>query len=101
MLSAFPLKFLPEEEVWLEEDVDLLGFSPLRRGGMKVGVTSGGGLGEDQGTLEEISKVGKNVHPNEEQLMRIADVETDARLIAEVEVRASTAVLHFVLPFMR
>lgn len=75
---AFPLEDLPsarEGGVWLEEDVDLLGFAPLRRG-MKEGVAAA------DGTPAEVSTVGQEVHPNDEQLMRIAELQADAQLIA-------------------
>ena len=67
--------------IWLEEDVDMLGFAPLRRG-MREGVTV------SEGTGVEISRVGKDVHPNEEQLMRIAEIQLDAFVVAQSEVRS-------------
>jgi hypothetical protein len=79
---AFPLEELPsarEGGVWFEEDVDLLGFAPLRRG-MKEGV------GAADGMPMEIARVGRDVHPNEEQLMRIAELQADALLVADSEV---------------
>ncbi|ORY89353.1 hypothetical protein BCR35DRAFT_300502 [Leucosporidium creatinivorum] len=83
MMLAFPLEELPsavEGGVWLEEDVDLLGFAPLRRG-MKEGVGAADAVGQGG----EIARVGKDVHPNEEQLMRIQELQVDAALIAEAE----------------
>lgn len=83
MQAAFPLERLPssvEGSVWLEEDVDMLGFQPLRRG-MKEGV------GANDGTPFEIPRVGGDVHPNEEQLMRISEIQQHALLIARSEVR--------------
>ncbi|BGP16343.1 hypothetical protein JCM10213_004884 [Rhodosporidiobolus nylandii] len=67
MLLAFPASELPEGKlgaggVWLEEDVELLGFAPLRKGRSK-----------DEGRPQEIRKVGAEVHPNEEQLMRVRE----------------------------
>lgn len=79
--AAFPLALLPsaaDGEVWLEEDVDMLGFAPLRRG-MKKDAPA------------EIARVGKAVHPNEEQLMRISDALTDARLVAASDVCSPAA----------
>lgn len=78
---AFPLDALPnarEDGVWLEEDVDLLGFAPLRRSTRE-------GVGAAEGVLTEASRVGKDVHPNEEQLMRLAELQADALLVAEAE----------------
>lgn len=85
MMLAFPLEELPsavEGGVWLEEDVDLLGFAPLRRG-MKEGV---GAADAVVGQGGEIARVGKDVHPNEEQLMRVQELQVDAALVAEAEV---------------
>lgn len=79
---AFPLDGLPsarEGGVWLEEDVDLLGFAPLRRG-LKEGVAAADGM------PAEVARVGQDVHPNDEQLMRIAELQADALLIADTEV---------------
>ena len=83
---AFPVDQLPNlggGAVWLEEDVDMLGFVPLRRG-LREGVTI------TEGTTEEMTRVGKDVHPNEEQLMRIAEIQMDAFGVAESEVRPSS-----------
>ena len=77
--SAFPPARLPcagAGGVWLEEDVDLLGFAPLKRG-LKEGAES-----TDGGSLE-IARVGTDVHPNEEQLMRIADIQHDALVVVD------------------
>lgn len=83
ILLAFPTDSLPnalDEGIWLEEDVDMLGFAPLRRG-MKEGIASA------LGVPVEIARVGRDVHPNEEQLMRLADIQKDAKLVAGSEVR--------------
>ncbi|KWU47006.1 hypothetical protein RHOSPDRAFT_24132 [Rhodotorula sp. JG-1b] len=81
---AFPQDELPldllDEGVWLEEDVELLGFVPLRWG-MK------GTAGEaNVVSAREIRRVGRDVHPNDEQLMRVADVLRDAVDLAESHV---------------
>lgn len=86
---AFPQDELPldllDEGVWLEEDVELLGFVPLRRG-MK------GTAGEaNVVSAREIRRVGRDVHPNDEQLMRVADVLRDAVDLAESHVSSPTA----------
>lgn len=82
---AFPQDELPldllDEGVWLEEDVELLGFVPLRRG-MK-GTTAGEA---SVVSAREIRRVGRDVHPNDEQLMRVADVLRDAVDLAESHV---------------
>ncbi|KAK4053970.1 hypothetical protein OIO90_003807 [Microbotryomycetes sp. JL221] len=79
---AFPLHELPsarEDGVWLEEDVDLLGFAPLRRS------TKDTNLRMTDGISTEAARVGKSVHPNDEQLMRIAELQADALLVADAE----------------
>jgi hypothetical protein len=84
--EAFPIDQLPnavEEGIWLEEDVDMLGFAPVKRG--TVNAESGGAAGGQKGV--QVERVGKVVHPNTEQLMRISDVLADARLIAEAQAR--------------
>lgn len=63
---------LPSLELGLEEDEDMRGFLPVSRG--LLGRRSGGG-----GVVE-------SVHPNEEQLMRIADLQVDATLILQAQV---------------
>ncbi|KAI9513460.1 hypothetical protein F5148DRAFT_948581, partial [Russula earlei] len=76
IVLVFPPTNLPQLKRPLEEDVDSRGYLPLA--GMLVQdilpVSS-----EDEDT-----RVPEQVHPNEEQLMRIWDIGYDARLIAEV-----------------
>ncbi|KAM0753096.1 hypothetical protein T439DRAFT_378820 [Meredithblackwellia eburnea MCA 4105] len=85
--AAFPLESLPSaaegQQVWLEEDVDMLGFAPLRRG-IKKDSTSPAAEAANTTPLQ-VSKVGKDVHPNEEQLMRLRELQVDARTICEPE----------------
>lgn len=66
----FPLEQLPKLYDPLEEDHDMKGFSPLKRGMMDKG-ESDGPAGDAR--LE--------VHPNEEQLMRISDILLDGKLV--------------------
>lgn len=66
--QRFPSDKLSRPSILLEEDVELRGFLPLKNL-----------IGED-------SEARNMVHPNEEQLMRIADMLEDARAIAEMEV---------------
>ncbi|KAG8713267.1 hypothetical protein FRC08_013477 [Ceratobasidium sp. 394] len=73
---GFPLESLPEMTVTLEEDVDMRGFAPLKRG--MSGEDRGGGKVGGEG-IDVAS-----VHPNEEQLMRIGDLIVDARFIVNV-----------------
>lgn len=75
IVLVFPPTSLPKLNRPLEEDVDSRGYLPL--GSMLVQATPpADSEGEDPRTLEQ-------VHPNEEQLMRIWDIGHDARLIAE------------------
>ncbi|SCV72273.1 BQ2448_4967 [Microbotryum intermedium] len=76
---VFPTDGLPDPPdggVWLEEDIDMLGFAPLRRGMKDVKGTD---------VAAEASKVGKELHPNEEHLMRIAELQSDAAQIIDSE----------------
>lgn len=76
IVLVFPPTSLPKLKRPLEEDVDSRGYLPL--GGILVQDTLPvGSEGEDPRTPEQ-------VHPNEEQLMRIWDIGHDARLIAEI-----------------
>jgi protein SMG7 len=80
---TFPPERLPVLSAPLEEDVDMRGFLPLRQ-------TMGDGKSaEDQDVpadLPKLSSAEGQVHPNEEQLMRIADLLDDAKTLASVEV---------------
>ena len=71
---VFPPTSLPTLKGPLEEDVDTRGYLPL--GGLQytLPVSSEG----------EDTRAPEQVHPNEEQLMRIWDIGHDARLIAEI-----------------
>lgn len=71
LVRLFPLIQLPSLESPLEEDIDMRGFLPLRRS-----------ISEESGEVMEQ----QDVHPNEEQLMRIADLLVDVRLIMQIEV---------------
>ncbi|KAH9988108.1 hypothetical protein BJV74DRAFT_878266 [Russula compacta] len=76
IVLVFPPTSLPKLKRPLEEDVDSRGYLPL--GDILVQDTLPvGSEGEDPRTPEQ-------VHPNEEQLMRIWDIGHDARLIAEI-----------------
>ncbi|KAF8352026.1 hypothetical protein F5887DRAFT_1068400 [Amanita rubescens] len=65
---------LPKLTAPLEEDIELGGFLPLKK--LMNSVRT-----DDQGKV----KPQEGVHPNEEQLMRIADLHEDARAIAELD----------------
>lgn len=81
LYKLFPIEKLPSLLSPLDEDIDLKGFLPLRS--LMIGDTptivdadtrEGNGLGV-QGR--------ENVHPNEEQLMRISDLLKDVKNLAE------------------
>ena len=76
LARTFPLAKLPKLTAPLEEDIELGGFLPLKK--LMIDVRT-----DDQGRVNPREEV----HPNEEQLMRIADLHEDARAIAELEVR--------------
>jgi len=69
LATLFPIDCLPHLSEPLEEDVDMRGFIPLAWGMIK-------GKRETQ----------HDFHPNEEQLMRIADLQVDAKLLAQTQV---------------
>jgi hypothetical protein len=81
---AFPFDALPSlgamgqtgaAPLALEEDSDMRGFAPTRKAMLYVnGSTPGSSLAQPRAS---------QVHPNEEQLMRIADLLIDAKVMAE------------------
>ncbi|CAO1620213.1 unnamed protein product [Jaminaea pallidilutea] len=84
---AFPFNSLPNlgtvgptgaAALALEEDIDLRGFIPTRRGMLTQ---------DDAAALQMSSATEREsqMHPNQEQLMRIADLLVDAKVIAESE----------------
>ena len=85
---AFPPKELPVLDITLEEDVDLAGFLPLKKfvpGEVVGGSSSKDGSKTSQGgsTDKAHNVPAEQVHPNVEQLMRIADLIVDAEALAE------------------
>lgn len=79
--EVFPLDRLPGSDVGLrlEEDVDMLGFLPLKRGKEDHSADASGALDRAQGDESM-------VHPNEEQLARVADIIGMTDLVAESDV---------------
>jgi len=71
--QKFPIERLTRLETPLDEDLDIRGFLPLT----KLMVTGNSGEGIDKA----------QVHPNEEQLMRIWDLLRDAKTLAQMKVR--------------
>lgn len=72
--QKFPIEQLTRLETPLDEDLDIRGFLPLT----KLMVTDNSGEGVDRA----------QVHPNEEQLMRIWDLLGDAKTLAQTKVRS-------------
>ena len=77
---AFPADKLPSLSAPLEEDIEMRGFSPLRNL-----------MGEPKVSSEKLFDDGigqsrEQVHPNVEQLMRIADLLDDAKALIAMEV---------------
>ncbi|EKM56730.1 uncharacterized protein PHACADRAFT_254023 [Phanerochaete carnosa HHB-10118-sp] len=96
LVNAFPAEKLPELRTQLEEDVDMAGFLPLRKymagpDGKPLGTAkhatseNGKANGELPASQDSTVQPSDQVHPNEEQLMRIADILTDAKAVAEDE----------------
>lgn len=85
---AFPSQKLPSFEGPLEEDIEMRGFLPLRNM-----------MGDQRRAGETHSAEGgrpttEQVHPNVEQLMRIADLLDDAKALVNMEVRPCHLILH-------
>lgn len=88
--KLFILERLPSITRPLEEDLDMRGFAPLQKGktadidSFAAGATSavdstdvgGDGNGDD-------GDEGREVHPNEEHLMRLGDIQVDGLLIGQ------------------
>lgn len=82
LMDAFPPERLPTLKGPLEEDVEMTGFSPIKR--LMFGLPAH--------TEDGLSPGQSQVHPNEEQLMRIADLLTDATILSGMEVSRRTAI---------
>ena len=84
---AFPTSNLPTPPtgLLLEEDVDMLGFAPLRR---RVRGATSNSLSMDNTTqtLSAAKTITSDLHPNEEQILRIGDLLSDAQLLSQSEV---------------
>ena len=79
---TFPVERLPSMNAPLDEDTEMRGFSPLNKM-MDAGHTAGG---DENGVGDNSAPVGQGqVHPNEEQLMRIADLLGDANILMAME----------------
>lgn len=87
LARAFPAHLLPDSRshVLLEEDIDMLGFAPLKRRMKEAPI--GKAAQEVSGALADAAATSSTMHPNEEQVLRIADLLADAGLLAHSEVR--------------
>ncbi|TBU22433.1 hypothetical protein BD311DRAFT_676088 [Dichomitus squalens] len=93
--KAFPTEKLPKLVTTLEEDVEMAGFSPLKRFVPGEVVSAVGAAGASKDGAKDVRSGSANraaqpilpeqVHPNEEQLMRIADLLVDAQAIVKDE----------------
>lgn len=90
----FPADKLPQLTNLLEEDIEMAGFLPLKKfvpeqvvGTAMPNKENGKPLPNDPFNAGFQTILPEQVHPNEEQLMRIADLLTDAQAIADDEVR--------------
>ena len=91
MLShTFPAERLPTLSTPLEEDIEMRGFLPLRQ--MMGDAKNAGGEDAVNDFPSKTSSSEDQVHPNEEQLMRIADLLNDAKILADTE---ASVVDHF------
>jgi hypothetical protein len=81
MEALFPLEKLPMLSEPLEEDYDMRGFVPLKRGMLEMSI---GLTGEAANKAERNGR--GSVHPNEEQLMRISDLLVDGKMIVQGDV---------------
>lgn len=89
LLIGFPAESLPALSAPLEEDIEMAGFLPLRKymfafGGEPNG--KGSSASTPLNGMKGIQEMKSKVHPNEECLMRIADILDDATAVAEDEV---------------
>lgn len=78
--QAFPVAKLPSFDRPLEEDIEMRGFLPLRK---LMGETK---KSENGGKVTSGNQAREQVHPNVEQLMRIADLLDDAKILTQMEV---------------
>ncbi|OBZ66360.1 hypothetical protein A0H81_13586 [Grifola frondosa] len=91
LMHAFPIEILPKLSEPLEEDIDMVGFLPLEKfvSGDAAGTSSGRESFKEVSTgpvkAGQYTQAEEQVHPNETQLMRIADLLADAQALAKDE----------------
>ncbi|KAI0922973.1 hypothetical protein AcV5_009826 [Taiwanofungus camphoratus] len=79
LLRAFPFEKLPNLSVPLDEDVNMVGFLPLQRVMTEESALASSGKAV---SMAGEAPAREEVHPNEEQLMRIKDLIKDAQALA-------------------
>lgn len=90
LLSKFPADKLPLLDVPLEEDIETESFLPLKLSPSDAKRQGSEGAPVEESITAQIQTLGDGTHaqahPNEEQLMRIGDLLTDAQALADVQV---------------
>ncbi|KAI9068647.1 hypothetical protein FKP32DRAFT_1663640 [Trametes sanguinea] len=91
---AFPQERLPKTTTTLEEDIEMAGFLPLKKfvpndvvsvvGASKDAAKDGNNSATHNGGFKVVQP--EQVHPNEEQLMRISDLLADALALARDDI---------------
>lgn len=84
----FPTDQLPTMTGPLEEDIEMRGFLPLK--GLMIGEPKDSAVLDGKLHVPLPQQINPQVHPNEEQLMRIADLLADARTLAAMDVGGVT-----------
>lgn len=84
LARSFPSDKLPSLNVPLEEDTDLIGFLPLRKYLDRATTIEQAARNEGVRARSRRSAA-EQVHPNEEQLMRIADLLEDGKALVDAE----------------
>ena len=85
LAKAFPMQYLPvtASDLMLEEDIDMMGFAPLRR---RMKDASVGKVARGVSAALSAAPVSNStLHPNEEQVLRLGDLLGDANLLATSE----------------
>lgn len=130
LLESFPVEKIPRLTAPLEEDTEVVGFLPLKKfmlgditgigGAIRPGSPKDGAGGGGNAKAEKIvvvvgvngktstkqvgavKAIGRDqVHPNEEQLMRISDMLVDANAVAEDGVRISYLIFFWCIFLVR
>ncbi|TCD68658.1 hypothetical protein EIP91_010179 [Steccherinum ochraceum] len=88
LAATFPLDRLSPMTAPLEEDIEMVGFLPLRKYMITDGKLAAAPAGQakvDLRGMPPLEDATLGLHPNEEQLMRISDMLVDINAVAEDE----------------